>query len=141
MNGIESRINALTPEQRQMLLKRLQEDGIDLGVATELLQHKSYSRVRYVEKKDYYPCSSQQRRLYILEQLDPYSTGYNEVTIVHLNGRPDTDRLRETFEKVIHRHESLRTSFDIVDGVPVQRIHPNAKFEIEYYRLSEIVSG
>lgn len=124
-----------------MLHKRLHEDGIDLALAAELLQQKNYSKVDYAEKKDYYPCSSQQRRLYILQQLDPNSMGYNEVTTLFLSERPDIDRLRETFKKAIQRHETLRTSFDIVDEVPVQRIHPKVEFEIEYYRLSKTVSG
>ncbi|NIM11853.1 MAG: hypothetical protein GTO45_07015, partial [Candidatus Aminicenantes bacterium] len=37
---------------------------------------------------------------------------------------------------LIARHESLRTSFGMMAEEPVQVVHDNVKFEIEYYSLA-----
>jgi hypothetical protein len=52
-----------------------------------------------------------------------------------LKEKPGTKRLEETFMKLIRRHESLRTSFEIIDGEIVQQVHEpkDITFEIEYY--------
>ncbi|HLP48186.1 MAG TPA: amino acid adenylation domain-containing protein, partial [Candidatus Kapabacteria bacterium] len=48
-----------------------------------------------------------------------------------LEGEIDKKKLERTFRQLIHRHESLRTSFHIIGDEPVQNIHDNVKFEIE----------
>jgi amino acid adenylation domain-containing protein len=84
-------------------------------------------------KKDYYVVSSVQKRLYLLQQMDPQNTGYNTIQPVLIEGTPDKEKLTVTFKKLIKRHESLRTSFDMTKGEPVQRIHEDVPFEIEYF--------
>jgi hypothetical protein len=61
------------------------------------------------------------------------STAYNMPEVIPLAGEPDLTRLVETFKKLIHRHESLRTSFHMIADKPVQRIHDEVEFEIESY--------
>ncbi|MDQ1355388.1 MAG: hypothetical protein QG657_5698 [Acidobacteriota bacterium] len=88
------------------------------------------------ETREYYDLSSAQKRLYIVYRLDPQSTVYNMTTRVILEGWLDWERIENTFRELIRRHESLRTSFQIIAGNPVQRIHEKAAFEIEYYNIS-----
>jgi amino acid adenylation domain-containing protein/non-ribosomal peptide synthase protein (TIGR01720 family) len=89
-----------------------------------------------VEKRSYYPLSSAQRRMYILKQLEPEGTEYNLPRVIPLAGEVDRERLAQTFCQLINRHESLRTSFTAVEGEPVQRIHDEAEFEVEYFNLT-----
>ena len=89
-----------------------------------------YAAVEPVEKKEYYELSSAQKRLYILQQMDEMSTVYNLPFAVMLEGELDLDRLGNTFLYLIKRHESLRTSFEIIGDRPVQRIHDEVEFEI-----------
>jgi amino acid adenylation domain-containing protein len=84
-------------------------------------------------KKDYYAVSSVQKRLYLLQQMDPQNTGYNNIQPVLIEGTPDKEKLTATFKKLIKHHESLRTSFDMIKGEPMQRIHEDVPFEIEYF--------
>jgi acyl carrier protein len=77
-----------------------------------------------------YPLSFPQRRLYLLNQLDPDSLAYNMPYTVRLEGEIDVELLRETFRQLIGRHESLRTSFHLEDGQPVQRIAADAAFDL-----------
>jgi tyrocidine synthetase-3 len=97
-----------------------------------------FTPIEPVEEKDYHALSSAQKRLYILHQMDEGSTGYNMPYILELEGEANKNKLEEIFLRLIARHESLRTSFHILDGAPVQRIHDDVEFEIEYNDLKEV---
>jgi amino acid adenylation domain-containing protein len=94
-----------------------------------------YKSIIPVEKKEYYALSSAQKRMYILQQIDLKNTAYNMPQVMPLAGELDNKRLEDSFNKLIKRHDSLRTSFHMIDEQPVQKIHDYAKLEIEYYRL------
>jgi amino acid adenylation domain-containing protein len=66
------------------------------------------------------PLSFAQQRLWFLNQMEPDSALYNIPTAVRLRGVLDVAALEETFTEIIRRHESLRTTFTLADGVPVQ---------------------
>ncbi len=89
------------------------------------------------KKKDYYILSSAQKRLYIIQRIYPEIPGYNIPIVVFLEGELNRQRLKEAFQAVIRRHESLRTSFEVVEGEPVQKIDQEVDFEIEYYETGE----
>ncbi len=54
-----------------------------------------------------------------------------------LDGALDRDKLAETFVNLIERHESLRTSFTIINGEPVQKIYETVELTIEYGEAKE----
>ncbi|MDQ1349717.1 MAG: hypothetical protein QG657_17, partial [Acidobacteriota bacterium] len=94
----------------------------------------AYNSIKEAPKSDYYTLSSPQRRLFILQQMDKASTAYNLPAVLELEGTPDKEKLEETFKKLIIRHESLRTSFHMVEEKPVQKIHtPDVvEFTLQY---------
>ena len=94
-----------------------------------------YSSIEAVEKREYYDLSSAQKRLYVLQQMEVESTAYNLPEVIPLWETFDPDKLEETFIKLIARHESLRTSFQMVDNHPVQCLMEpsDTRFEIEHY--------
>ncbi len=96
-----------------------------------------YVTLERVEKRDYYPLSSAQKRLFVLQQMDLKSTVYNMPEIIALSGSPDVAKLEKAIGGLIRRHESLRTSFALVDGEPVQRVHEAERvtFNIENYEV------
>ncbi len=87
--------------------------------------------------KAYYLTSSAQRRLFFLYQLDESSLAYNLPNMVKLVGDLDIDSLTNAFKQLILRHESLRTSFDLIDGEPMQKIAETVDFKIEFFRKEE----
>ena len=91
-----------------------------------------YSSIEPAIEQEYYPVSSAQKRLFFLEQLDDAGTVYNIPAAVEIEGSLDVKRLEDTFKTLGRRHETLRTSFEIIDGEPVQRIHKDIPFEIEH---------
>jgi amino acid adenylation domain-containing protein len=119
------------------------QDLFELSTASEMAAYlakdtaeDTFVPIEPVEKKEYYPLSSAQRRLYVIWQMDPHAVTYNILQVIPLQGAPDREKLAESFKKVIQRHESLRTSFHIVADEPVQRILEKVEFEIEYFYLT-----
>ncbi|MDI5790314.1 condensation domain-containing protein [Bacillus licheniformis] len=74
-------------------------------------------------KRDWYPVSSAQQRMYALHHIEKNGTGYNMPSVLMLEGVLDTDRLRRAFADLVNRHESLRTAFVEIDGRTVQIVH------------------
>jgi amino acid adenylation domain-containing protein len=90
-----------------------------------------------VEKMEYYPLSSAQKRLFFLWQLEPKRIDYNMPNFVILEGELSKERIEKTFCRLIERHEILRTSFIILDGQPFQKIADKINFELKYFSTSE----
>ncbi len=108
------------------------------GLARYILaaEEDRYVALEPVEKREYYVLSSAQKRLFFLQQMDKESIVYNMLEVMELNEQPNKQKLEETFTKILLRHESLRTSFVMVDDQPMQRIHSLATFNIKDYRWS-----
>ncbi|MCP4153629.1 MAG: amino acid adenylation domain-containing protein, partial [bacterium] len=94
-----------------------------------------FSSVKPVEKKEYYPTSPAQKRLHFLYLLEPKSTAYNLFREIPLAEDFKKERLEEAFRKLIARHESLRTSFEIIGEVSVQKIHDHVEFKIQHHEI------
>jgi acyl carrier protein len=92
-------------------------------------------------KREYYPLSSVQERLYTLQQMDKTGIAYNIPTAIELEGNLDKNQLAIVFRQLIRRHESLRTSILVIEGKPVQRIHHEVEFKIEYIGLEPRAKG
>jgi amino acid adenylation domain-containing protein len=95
-----------------------------------------YAPIRPVEKQQFYRLSSAQKRLYILQQMENESTVYNLPQFIPLDEEVDHSRLEAAFRQLIARHQSLRTSFIMVKDEPVQRVHEEVDFKIEYYKIA-----
>lgn len=96
-----------------------------------------YSSIVPVMEREYYAVSSAQKRLYILHQFQNQSTNYNMPGVIYIEGDLDRAALDEAFDKLIHRHESLRTSFHTVHGEFVQKVHPTVEFAIQVQKATE----
>ena len=70
------------------------------------------------------PLSFAQQRLWLIDQVEPGNTAYIIVNTRRLHGFVNTSALERSFEALVQRHESLRTTFHIYEGEPVQCIHP-----------------
>ncbi|MCX7923160.1 MAG: amino acid adenylation domain-containing protein [Clostridia bacterium] len=97
-----------------------------------------YSLMERVAERDYYPVSSAQKRMFLLNRIDSTGTSYNLPNVMTVEGMLSKERFEKVFKALISRHEALRTSFEIVEGEPVQRIHKCVDFEVEY---DELCSG
>ncbi|WP_051250929.1 amino acid adenylation domain-containing protein [Paenibacillus harenae] len=93
--------------------------------------------VPQAKKQELYPVSSAQKRMFVLNQLGGAHTGYNIPGIFLLEGEIDIARFEEAMRKLVDRHESLRTSFTLTDGEPVQRVHDSIPFNVNRIDISD----
>jgi amino acid adenylation domain-containing protein len=82
-----------------------------------------------------FPVSFAQQRLWFLDQLEPGSALYNVPVFYHLQGTLDAALLRESLTEIIWRHESLRTTFEVEEGEPVQVVHPEPRLDFSCFDL------
>ena len=112
----------------------------DIARLIQGLKKEAFQDIEPMEKKEYYPLSSAQKRLYFLQQLDLNSTGYNIPMVLPLGKGIRKDKLESILKRLIARHESLRTSIERVNEEVVQRIHESVEFEVGYYNLATEVT-
>jgi acyl carrier protein len=105
----------------------------DLAEFIRKADRATYCSIQPTEEKEYYPLSSAQKRLYILQQMDPRRINYNVPAIAIMKGFPDKAVVENTFKQLIKRHESLRTSFFPLAEEVAQVINKEVTFAIEYY--------
>jgi non-ribosomal peptide synthetase component F len=84
------------------------------------------------------PLSVAQEALWYQSVLFPQEIVYNETISVRHDGPLDVAALRHALEEVLARHESWRTTFDVIDGDPVQVVHPVPALELPVLDLSAL---
>jgi amino acid adenylation domain-containing protein len=82
------------------------------------------------------PASFAQRRLWLLDRIQPGSTAYNVPMGIRLRGPLEASVLADALAELVMRHETLRTAFDEEEGEPVQLIAPELRPELLEIDLS-----
>ncbi|MDW3191885.1 MAG: amino acid adenylation domain-containing protein [Cytophagales bacterium] len=108
-----------------------------LGSFIDQLDSSQHISIAPAIKKSHYPLSPAQRRMYFLYELDKHTQAYNMPQIVRLVGALDKERLEGAFNQLISRHESLRTSFEVIDGEVYQKITEASELKVEYLEAKE----
>jgi amino acid adenylation domain-containing protein len=85
---------------------------------------------------EYYPLSHAQRRLWVLSQIGEGSAAYNMPVALLMEGSIVVEAFQVVLGLLVQRHESLRTAFPVVNGVPQQKILPDAVCELGFVDLS-----
>ncbi|NJC74319.1 non-ribosomal peptide synthetase, partial [Planosporangium thailandense] len=109
----DSRISALPAHLQQQLRQRL------AGRAERSDRIPRADR----DRSGPLPLSFAQQRLWFLNELRPGDAEYNSALAVRLVGKLDATALRTALTALAGRHESLRTTFDDVDGKGIQVVH------------------
>ena len=95
-----------------------------LALKIEGLRHQRIARnmtIQRVEDRDQLPLSFTQRRLWFLEQWQPGAHVYNVPLLFRVHGLLNIAALELSLNAVVQRHESLRTTFHMHVGKPIQR--------------------
>jgi amino acid adenylation domain-containing protein len=88
-----------------------------------------------------HPLSRGQEAIFFLHQLNLASPAYNIVGALRIPARADVQRLRWAFQALVDRHASLRTTFEVRSGKPVQRIHERVELCFQEVDLPEANEG
>jgi amino acid adenylation domain-containing protein/FkbM family methyltransferase len=100
---------------------------------------ETYISIDPAEEKEYYPMSPAQKRLFVLQRMKEDSIAYNLTQQVQSESFEEISpkKVEDTFNALIKRHESLRTSFELVDDQPVQKIHQPVPVKIQNFQLGK----
>jgi amino acid adenylation domain-containing protein len=85
-----------------------------------------------------FPASFAQQRLWFLCQLAPESPFYNVSAAIRLRGQLNLIALEQTFREIAQRHESLRTTFAVIEEQLVQIVAPDANLPFAIIDLQSI---
>ncbi|MDT4968421.1 MAG: hypothetical protein QOJ64_3158 [Acidobacteriota bacterium] len=129
MSELTERIAGLSPEKRELFTRLLQKQGVAIPALPISRRSADVERL---------PLSLAQQRLWFLDQLEPGSNFYNIFETFPFNGPLDEQALERSVNEIVRRHEVLRTTFDVVDGQPVQKIAPHAPVSIPVIELSHL---
>ena len=88
-------------------------------------------RKKAIEPETFHALSDNQQGIWFLCQFAPESSIYNVSVAGLICSEVDNQAFRRAFQSLVDRHPSLRTTFSVRDGKPVQRIHEHqlAHFE------------
>jgi len=87
--------------------------------------------------QEHYRLSHAQNRLWFLYKLNPESNVYNMPANAKITGDLDLHAFEQALNEMILRHESLRTVFREVDGMPRQFVLPESNFRLVYEDLTD----
>ena len=87
------------------------------------------------------PLSFSQEALWFLDQLSPGQPTFNVTAAVRITGPLDRSALERSLNELVHRHESLRTTFVTIDGTPHQVIERDLNLSVDNDDLSGLPSG
>ncbi|MGB8507209.1 MAG: condensation domain-containing protein, partial [Pyrinomonadaceae bacterium] len=124
-----TRVEKLSPAKRALLIQILRADAAQRSAVTKIPPRAQKSPV---------VLSFAQQRLWFIDQLDPGNPAYNCPAAVSLVGSLDLAALRTSFDHLISRHESLRTTFASIDGLPHQIISAHASISIPLLDLQHL---
>jgi amino acid adenylation domain-containing protein len=126
MSDILKQITELSPQQRDVLLRRLKQKNVE------------NTRPKIIpQSKENIPLSFAQQRLWFIDQLAPGTPAYNIPVAIRLTGALNVIALEQSINAVIRRHEALRTTFKTINGQSNQVIAPVLTLKLPIVELSE----
>ncbi|WP_270171313.1 non-ribosomal peptide synthetase [Paenibacillus sp. SYP-B4298] len=114
MSDMNARMAALSPEQRELLMRKLEE-------------RKTAARPSPLPRpldSEGVELSYAQQRLWLLDQLDSGTSHYNIPYAVRLSGALHQAVLQDSLTEIIRRHGTLRTRFVEREGKARQLVDP-----------------
>jgi amino acid adenylation domain-containing protein len=141
-------ITGLTSRKRALLKHILSRSG-DPGVlharkslparpAANPASLKISAPIPVVSRERTIPASLAQQRLWFLDQLAPGSSSFNVPVSCRHRGVLDVTALERSFQALVARHESLRTTFVAVDARPVQVISTDSGLKVRVHDLQSL---
>ncbi len=122
-NSMESRLGVQLP------ISSLLQGPTISGLVIHLIEHPGESVASTVipsvssNEEGFHPLTQNQQAMWFLDQLMPSGVSFNVSGAVRLLGGLDHAALRRAFRAFMARHAVLRTTFHVVDGLPMQKVH------------------
>ncbi|MFN6527753.1 non-ribosomal peptide synthetase/type I polyketide synthase [Nostoc sp. ChiSLP03a] len=110
-----------------------------VGLAALISKTKSNYQepIPAITQQQSYPMSHGQRRLWALEFLDRNHNAYGMPSAYQFNGNLNISAFENAFQYLIQRHETLRTTFNLINNEPHQIVHEQMDFAVKKIDLTE----
>jgi amino acid adenylation domain-containing protein len=109
----------------------------DLAIQLENITTSSATEILVVDRSKPLALSYGQQRLWFIDQMDKQgSAAYNMSGCMKLTGKLDQSALHKALERIVERHEALRTRFVVIDGEAKQVIDDSFDFSMEISYLN-----
>ncbi|MDZ8258880.1 non-ribosomal peptide synthetase [Nostoc sp. ChiQUE01b] len=132
--GCRAPKGVMTAAIQQELKERKTEILAFLKEAQTATQSTSFPLIPVERDRDL-PLSFAQQRMWFLYQLDKKSPFYNENLQVRIVGKLSVTALEQSINEIIRRHEALRTTFAVREGIPFQAISPSCAIALPVVNL------
>ena len=109
---------------------------LEIGTTQSGTDFSPSAPIRATDRLNPVPLSFAQERLWFLNQLEPGNPFYNIPAALRLRGRLRDELLKETLDRLIARHESLRTGFRVINDRPRQIIDQHSEVPWSFVNLS-----
>jgi amino acid adenylation domain-containing protein len=100
-------------------------------------RHEAIPAIERLTGAEPMPLSFSQRRMWLIQSLDPENTAYNMAGATRLIGPLDVAALSLAIDEVRRRHDILRTTYAMVDGDVVQQVHAWHSQPIDFIDLTQ----
>lgn len=87
-------------------------------------EEQGVAPIPVAEKREYYPVSDAQRRMWILQEQVEDMSAYNMPAAYRFSGNFQPETYQKAINAVIKQFSILRTVFPLIEGTPVQSIQP-----------------
>ncbi|SHH71901.1 AMP-binding enzyme C-terminal domain-containing protein, partial [Chryseolinea serpens] len=102
----------------------------------EEIEKEQFHHIPVVAPEAFYPLTQTQLTIYLFQQKHPGTIVYNIPQSFAFGAAVDTEKVKSVFEKLIARHESLRTIFTTRDGNFVQLIRDDMPLEFQEHVIA-----
>jgi amino acid adenylation domain-containing protein len=126
---VNERLARLGPAQRVLLERRLLEQRAVAAAAARIPKRPVGSPC---------PLSYSQELLWLLSELESSGVAYNAPAAFRLDGPMDAGALQQAIDGLVERHEILRTTYEVMDGRPMQVVAPRGTPELQVVDLSSL---
>ncbi|MDB6124520.1 MAG: hypothetical protein JWQ71_3513 [Pedosphaera sp.] len=94
--------------------------------------------IKSLARKDNPPLSFAQRRLWFIDRLEPGSHAYNVPTALRLKGTLNVEALQASLNRIVSRHEALRTTISFVDENLTQIVSHDQQVKLTIIDLRKV---
>ncbi|MBX8510359.1 amino acid adenylation domain-containing protein [Pseudomonas cichorii] len=114
----------------------------ELAAYVATADHSSSQPIPLADRQQSLPVSLAQQRLWFLDQLD-HSAGaaYHIPALLRLNGELNRNALQRALDRIVERHESLRTTFERHGSQVLQRIAAPASITLSETTVSQALDN
>ena len=121
-------LKGMSPTKRALLEQRLRGGAAGPLTTSEPVSRRNGSGPA--------PLSIVLEQVWYFSRLEPDNPVYNEAVSIRKEGQFDVTAFRAAFNEIVRRHEIWRSTFEVLDGEPVQVVHPAPTWELPVVDLS-----